>query len=52
MTASGFKINAFQPSVLFHMKTSHLICIANQVTGIYMEFNTGLILVNLCINKQ
>ena len=34
--------NPFQPSVAFHIETSHLICIANQMTGSYMECNTGL----------
>ena len=32
-------INPFQPSVAFHMETSHLISIANQMTGFYIECN-------------
>ena len=39
--------NSFQPTVAFHLETSHLTCIANQMTGFYMEFNTGLKWVNL-----
>ena len=34
--------NQFQLSVAFHIETSHLIYHANQVTGFYMECNTGL----------
>ena len=32
----------FSPSVAFHIETSHLICTANQMTGLYMKCNTGL----------
>ena len=35
-------LNPFQPSVVFHVETSHLFCSANQMTGFYMECNTGL----------
>ena len=35
-------INLFQPSVAFHIKTSHLICKANQMTGIYTKCKTVL----------
>ena len=35
-------INPFQPSVTFHIETSHLICSAKQITGFYMKYNTGL----------
>ena len=35
-------VNPSQPGVAFHIETSHLICTANQVTGFYMEYNTGL----------
>ena len=38
--------NPFQSSVAFHIETSHLICIANQMTGVYMECSTGLKRVN------
>ena len=34
--------NPFQPSVAFHIKTSHLIFNANQMTGFFMKWNTGL----------
>ena len=34
----------------FHIKTSHLICIANEMIAFYMECNTGLKLVNLQSN--
>ena len=36
------KINPFQPSVAFHVETSHLIRNANQTTGFYMKCNNGL----------
>ena len=32
---------SFQPSVTFHIETSYLVCTANQMTGFYMECNTG-----------
>ena len=35
-------INPFQPSLAFHTETSHLFCSADQMTGFYMECNTGL----------
>ena len=38
--------NPFQPSVAFHVETSHLFCFAKQVTGFYMKCNTGLTFVN------
>ena len=38
--------NQFQPSVTFHIETSHLICTANQTTGFYMKSNTWLKWVN------
>ena len=31
-----------QPSVAFHIETSHLICTANQMTGFYMKCTTRL----------
>ena len=31
-------VNLFQPSVAFHIETSHLICIANQVTVFFLFF--------------
>ena len=30
-------LNSFQPSIAFHVKTSHFICSAYQITGFYME---------------
>ena len=41
--------NPFQPSVLFHVETSHLLCIAKQMTGFYMKCSTRLKWVN---NKE
>ena len=35
-------LNPFQPSVTFHIETSHLICSANLMTGFYMKCNTEL----------
>ena len=35
-------VNIFQPSIAFHIETSHLICSANQMTGFYMKCNTEL----------
>ena len=47
--ASFSQINPFQPSVAFHIETSHWICNANhwicnanQMTGFYMKCSTGL----------
>ena len=37
-----FHVNPFQPSVAFHIETSHLFCRAKQITGFYMKCNTGL----------
>ena len=34
--------NLSQPSVAFHIETSHLIYTANQMTGLYMNCNGGL----------
>ena len=34
--------NPFQPSIAFHMETSHLFCSTKQVTGFCMKTNTGL----------
>ena len=38
--------NPFQTSVAFHMETSRLTCIANQMTGFYMKCITELKWVN------
>ena len=37
------RLNSFQPSIAFHIETSHLICNANPITSFYMKWNTGLI---------
>ena len=34
--------NLFQPSVAFHIETSHLFSRAKQMTGFYMKFNNAL----------
>ena len=36
------KWNPFQPSVEFHIETSHLFCRAKQMTGFYMKHKNGL----------
>ena len=38
--------NLSQPSVAFHIETSHLIYTANQMTGFYMKCNSGFKWVN------
>ena len=38
----NYNLNIFQPSVAFHIETSHLFCSANQKTDFYMKLNTGL----------
>ena len=40
-------VNQYQPSVVFHIEASHLICSANQIIDFYIKRNTGLIRVNL-----
>ena len=35
-------VNKFQTSVALRTETSHLICIANQMTGFYIKCNTDL----------
>ena len=34
-------LNLFQPNVVLHKETSHLICTTNEVTSLYMKCNTG-----------
>ena len=34
--------NPSQPSVAFHIETSHLISTASQMTGFHMKCNSGL----------
>ena len=33
-------IKLFQPSVVFHIETIHLICKVNQMAGLYVKCNT------------
>ena len=35
-------LNPFQPRVVFHKETSHLLCSAKQMTGFYMKLNARL----------
>ena len=42
----------FQPSVAFHIETSHLICSAKQMTGFYTKRNTVLKWVNTLQNVR
>ena len=35
-------LNPFQPSVAFHIETSHLLCTKNQMAGFYMKCNSGM----------
>ena len=39
---AGSCLISFQPSVAFHIETSHLICFGNQAAGFYMKCNNGL----------
>ena len=51
----SFCLNQIQPSVAFHIQTSHLICYVNQMTDFYMKCITRLPWVNrtyLCIPPQ
>ena len=36
------RVDIFQPSVAFQIKSSHLICKANNMTGFYMKCETGM----------
>ena len=33
--------NPFQTSIAFRVETSHLVCSENELTGFYIECNTG-----------
>ena len=35
-------VSLFRSSAAFYIETSHLICTANQITGFYIKYNTGL----------
>ena len=37
-----FSLNSLHPSVVFHIENNHLICKTNQMTGFYIQCNTGL----------
>ena len=39
-------VNPLQPSGAFYIKTSHLICCPNEMTGFYMKRNTWLKWIN------
>ena len=39
-TLRTIHFNSFQRGLEFHIKTSHLICIANLMTGFYMKYIT------------
>ena len=39
---TNLPFNPFQPSIAFHIETSHLLCFAKQKTGFYMKCNTDL----------
>ena len=43
-------LSLFQLSVVFLKETSHIICIANQMTGFYMERTTGQKWVKKAVN--
>ena len=43
------QIKPFQPSVAFHIETSHLICSENQMTGFCIKCSTWLKWVHHCI---
>ena len=39
---SRLSFNLFQPSVAFHIETSHLFCRVKKMTGFYIKRNAGL----------
>ena len=45
-------LNPFQPFAAFQIETRHLIFKANQMTGIYVKYRTGLEWVNFRIPKN
>ena len=49
---STISLNLFQPSVAFHIETSHLICNANQMSGFYMKSFTALKWVDFFFAKE
>ena len=46
---SKFLLNPFQPSIAFHIETSHLFNKVKQVTGFYIKRNAGQELFNLIL---
>ena len=44
-------VNSYRSSVAFHIKSSHLICTGNQMTGFYMKGNTGLKWIQVAVTK-
>ena len=42
VTSKHKDFNPFQPSVMLHIETIHLISPENQLTGFFMKRNTGL----------
>ena len=45
-------LGPFQLSVAFDIETSYLLCNANEMTGSYMECNTGVIWVKLVRQRR
>ena len=45
------RVNPLEPSVAFHIETSHFIDNAKQMTGFYMKCNNGLKWFNLLITS-
>ena len=41
-TLGNFELHPFQPSITFHIETSHLLCSAKKMTGFCMKDKTGL----------
>ena len=37
-----YHINSFEPSIVFYVEPSYLLCWAKKVTGFYVKHNTGL----------
>ena len=35
-------LNPFQPSIAFHVETSHIFYSANEITNSYVKCNTGV----------
>ena len=51
MKASLDQINPFQPGIVFHKETSHLILNKNEITGFYLKCNKWLKWVEINPNK-